>query len=140
MGFFHVLLIKTYAAHKKRSRDAFYNLGLTAGQPRVLTILSNMEGCQQKELAEACSVEPPTMTVLLKNMEQKGLVYREKKQLPGGFRAYGIFLTEEGKRATADVYEIVNEAEEVAFQGFSEAEKETFMNLFSRVKENLEEA
>jgi membrane dipeptidase len=57
-----------------------------------------MEGCQQKELAEACSVEPPTMTVLLKNMEQKGLVYREKKQLPGGFRAYGIFLTEEGKK------------------------------------------
>ena len=136
MGYFHVLLIKTYAAHKKRSRDAFYDLGLTAGQPRVLTILSNMEGCQQKELAEACSVEPPTMTVLLKNMEQKG----EKKQLPGGFRAYGIFLTEEGKKATADVYEIVNEAEEVAFRGFSEAEKETFMSLFSKVKENLEEA
>lgn len=140
MGFFHVLLIKTYAAHKKMNRDAFYGLGLTAGQPKVLTVLSRMEGCQQKELAEACGVEPPTMTVLLKNMEQRGLIYREKKQLPGGFRAYGIFLTREGKKATADVYEIVDGAEEVAFQGFSEAEKETFMSLFSRVKENLEEA
>lgn len=140
MGFFHVLLIKTYAAHKKRSRDAFYELGLTAGQPRVLSILSNMEGCQQKELAEACSVEPPTMTVLLKNMEQKGLIYREKKQLPGGFRAYGIYLTEAGKKATEDVFEIVGQAEEVAFKGFTSEEKETFMNLFSKIKENLEEA
>lgn len=140
MGFFHVLLIKTYAAHKKRSRDAFYDLGLTAGQPRVLTILRGMEGCQQKELAEACSVEPPTMTVLLKNMEQKGLIYREKKQLPGGFRAYGIYLTKVGKKATDDVLEIVFQAEEVAFKDFTEKEKETFMNLFSRIKENLEEA
>jgi DNA-binding MarR family transcriptional regulator len=86
------------------------------------------------------NIQQRLLKTTFKNMEQKGLVYREKKQLPGGFRAYGIFLTEEGKKATADVYEIVNEAEEVAFQGFSEEEKETFMNLFSRVKENLEEA
>ena len=138
MGFFHVLLIKTYAAHKKLSRDAFYELGLTAGQPKVLTVLSRMEGCQQKELAEACCVEPPTMTVLLKNMEQRGLVYREKKQLPGGFRAYGIFLTESGKKATESVLQIVDEAEGAAFKGFTDKEKETFMELFSRVKENLE--
>lgn len=139
MGYFHVLLIKTYAAHKKRSRDAFYNLDLTAGQPKVLNILMNMEGCQQKELAEECGVEPPTMTVLLKNMEQKGLIYREKRQLPGGFRAYGIYLTETGKQATKDVMKIVDEAEEVAFKGFTDKEKEVFMDLFSRVRENLED-
>ena len=42
MGYFHVLLIKTYAAHKKRSRDAFYAMDLTAGQPKVLSILENI--------------------------------------------------------------------------------------------------
>ncbi|MBQ9122249.1 MAG: MarR family transcriptional regulator [Lachnospiraceae bacterium] len=139
MGYFHVLLIKTYAAHKKRSRDAFYAMDLTAGQPKVLSILENMEGCQQKELAEACAVEPPTMTVLLKNMEQKGLIYREKRQLPGGFRAYGIYLTEAGKQANKEVMKIVDEAEDVAFKGFTDKEKEAFMAMFSRVRENLED-
>lgn len=139
MGFFHVLLIKTYVAHKKRNRDAFYGMNLTAGQPKVLTVLGRMEGCQQKELAEACGVEPPTMTVLLKNMEQKGLIYREKKQLPGGFRAYGIFLTETGKQATENVLKIVEEAEQVAFKGFTDKDKEMFLDLFSRVRENLED-
>lgn len=138
--FLHVLLLKTYAAHKKSSRQQFQQLQLTEGQPKVLTILAGMEGCQQKELAQACGVEPATMTALLKNMEQSGLICKEKLQLPGGKRAYSIFLTERGALLSGQVMDIVEELEQVAFKDFTEPEKRSFLELFARVTENLEQA
>lgn len=138
-NFLHVLLIMASAAHKKRSRHRFLQLNLTEGQPRVLSILRNMEGCQQSELAEACCVEPATMTSLLKNMGQSGLIYKEKRQLPGGKRAYSIFLTQQGRELSDEVMKIVEDLELKAFDGFSENEKEKFLELFSRVTYNLEQ-
>lgn len=138
--FLHVLLLKTYAAHKKSSRQQFQQLQLTEGQPKVLSILRGIEGCQQKELAEACGVEPATMTALLKNMEQSGLICKEKLQLPGGKRAYRIFLTEKGAKLSGQVMDIVENLEQVAFQDFTEQEKTDFLKLFARVAENLEKA
>ena len=138
-NFLHVLLIRASAVHKKRSRHSFQQLNLTEGQPKVLSILRDIEGCQQKELAEACHVEPATMTALLKNMEQSDLIFKEKQQLPGGKRAYSIFLTEHGKKAADEVIKIVEDLEQVAFQGFADKEKETFLELFARVAYNLEE-
>ncbi len=133
----HTLLIRTSASHKKRSRQYFQELELTDGQPKVLSILSGMEGCLQKELAEACRVEPATMTSLLKNMEQKNLIMKEKVQVSGK-RAYGIYLTEQGRELAEKVQEVVKSLEEVSFQGFSPEEKEQFLALFTRVYQNLE--
>ncbi len=138
-NYLHVMLISASAAHKKRSRQRFQELNLTEGQPKVLSILLGMEGCQQKELAGACHVEPATMTALLKNMEQSQLIYKERVALPGGKRAYQIYLTEQGKQRAEEVCSIVEEQERVAFQSFSEEERETFLELFSRVTENLQE-
>lgn len=136
--YLHVMLIRALASHKKRCRQSFQELNLTEGQPRVLSILRNMEGCQQKELAKACHVEPATMTSLLKNMEQSQLIYKEKKQLPGGKRAYSIFLTDHGRKLSCGVMNIVEELEQAAFRNFTQEEKETFLRLFTKVTDNLE--
>lgn len=136
--YLHVMLIRASASHKKRSRQSFQELNLTEGQPRVLSILRNMEGCQQKELAKACHVEPATMTSLLKNMEQSQLIYKEKKQLPGGKRAYSIYLTDHGRELSCGVMNIVEELEQAAFRNFTQEEKETFLRLFTKVTDNLE--
>lgn len=138
-NFLHVLLIRASAAHKKRSRHSFQQLNLTEGQPKVLSILRDIEGCQQKELAEACHVEPATMTSLLRNMEQSMLIFKEQQQLPGGKRAFRIFLTEYGKQVSDEVIKIVEDLEQVSFQGFTKEEIDTFLELFSRVSKNLEE-
>ena len=137
-NFLHVSLIRASAAHKKSSRKNFQQLNLTEGQPRVLSMLREMEGCHQNELASACHVEPATMTSLLRNMEQSNLIFKEKCQLPGGKRAYSIYLTEHGKKSADEVMRIVEELEKTAFEGFSEEEEKTFLDLFSRVTENLE--
>lgn len=123
--------------HRKKSRQYFQELELTDGQPKVLSILSKMEGCVQKELAEACRVEPATMTSLLKNMEQTNLIVKEKKQISGK-RAYGIYLTEEGKVLADKVEDIVVKMEQVSFAGFTPEEREQFLELFTRIYQNLE--
>lgn len=133
----HELLIRTSSMHRKKSRQYFQELELTDGQPKVLSILSKMEGCVQKELAEACRVEPATMTSLLKNMELTNLIVKEKKQISGK-RAYGIYLTEEGKVLADKVEDIVVKMEQVSFAGFTPEEREQFLELFTRIYQNLE--
>ncbi len=133
----HELLIRTSSMHRKKSRQYFQELELTDGQPKVLSVLSKMEGCVQKELAEACRVEPATMTSLLKNMEQTNLIVKEKKQISGK-RAYGIYLTEEGKVLADKVEDIVVKMEQISFAGFTPEEKEQFLELFTRIYQNLE--
>lgn len=123
--------------HRKKSRQYFQELELTDGQPKVLSILSKMEGCVQKELAEACRVEPATMTSLLKNMEQTNLIVKEKKQISGK-RAYGIYLTDEGRALADKVEDIVVKMEQVSFAGFTPEEREQFLELFTRIYQNLE--
>ncbi len=137
--FLHVMLIRASASHKKRSRQSFQRLNLTEGQPKVLSILRGMEGCQQKELAKACRVEPATMTSLLRNMEQSDLVTRRNVQTATGKRANSIFLTDHGRELACEVMNIIEELELKAFQNFSSEEKETFLQLFAKVTENLEE-
>ena len=136
--FLHVMLIRASASHKKRSRQNFQRLNLTEGQPKVLSILRGMEGCQQKELAKACRVEPATMTSLLKNMEQSGLVTKETAQTPTGKRANSIYLTDYGRQIACEVMNVIEELELKAFQNFTSEEKETFLQLFAKVTENLE--
>lgn len=136
-NYLHVLLIGASAAHKKMSRHSFQELNLTEGQPKVLSILRGMQGCQQKELAEACHVEPATMTVLLRNMEQKQLIYKERRLLAGGKRAFGIFLTEHGQRMSDEVMRVVAQLEEISFAGFSEEERAEFLRLFAKLADNL---
>jgi len=111
---------------------------LTEGQPKVLAVLSAMENCLQKELAEACRVEPATMTSLITKMEERGLIVREREMVSGGKRAYRIRLTEEGKQVAAEVKEIIHAAEQQCFEGFTQQEKEGFLKQFARIAENLE--
>ena len=135
--YLHTLLIRTYGAHKKKSRQGFQKFELSDGQPKILSILKDMEGCSQKELAEACRVEPATMTSLLKNMEQKGLIRKEAIQVAGQ-RAYSVYLTELGRKRSGEVMDIVDELEMISFQGFTNEEKEQFFGLLSRIYHNLD--
>ncbi len=134
---FHRLLICASAAHKKYCRQRFQELDLTEGQPKVLSVLRSMENCLQKELAEACRVEPATMTSLVTKMEERGLILREREMVSGGKRAYRIRLTEEGKQVATKVKEIIHAAEQQCFEGFTRNEKEEFLKQFEKVSQNL---
>lgn len=136
---FHKLLICASSLHCARRRRQFYELNLSDGQPKVLVNLLIMEGAIQKELAQRCRVKSATMTVLLRKMERDGLIFKKKEFISGGKRAYKIFLTEKGREMAEKSNRIIEKLEEECFFGFSEEEKEKFIELFSRVTKNLDD-
>lgn len=134
----HRVLISCAAAHKKCSMQEFQKLNLSTGQPKVLAILSQKEGYLQKELASRCHVEPATMTSILNNMSEKGLIYRQQESVSGGKRAYSIYLTEKGRALAKEVNQIVEDVEVICFRNFSDNEKQLLISLLNRVQTNLE--
>ena len=136
---FHKLLIHVSSLHCERRRRQFYELNLSDGQPKVLANLLIMEGCIQKELAQICHVKTATMTALLQKMERDGLIIKKKEFVSGGKRANKIFHTEKGREMAEKSNCIIEKLEEECFIGFSEEEKEKFIELLSRVTKNLDD-
>ena len=134
---FHKLLIGTHNSHYKMSISQFSALGLSPGQPKILEMLKQLEGCTQKELAKACDVEPATITSILPNMEKSDLIKREAIVYDAGKRAFRVSLTEKGKAMEGEVTRIFDEIEALSFKGFTEEEKEIFLSLLERVNRNI---
>ena len=135
---FHQYLINIFHIHEKKSQLVFRELGLSKGQPKMIEILSHQEGCSQKELAKSCSIEPATVTSLLNKMIDKDLVYKKPLLQENGIRIQQIFLTEKGHNIADGVQSIVNEMEQVSFQGFSQEEKEQCLSFLDRIFDNLQ--
>jgi len=130
-------LMKASAAHGMRSREFFQKLDLSEGQPKVLYILLARDGLSQKDLAYACRVKDPTMTVLLKKMEKQGLIQKEPGYASGGKRTNLIYLTRKGKHIAQKVYDDMEELERVCIQGFSEAQILQLFAMLEQLTENL---
>ncbi len=133
----HNALLETMGIHSKQARQDFMKIDLSAGQPKVLTYLLEHEGCQQSELAINCSVEPATMTVLLRNMSKSGLIQKKAKHVSCGKRAYSIYFTDLGREKANKAQEFINDLEEKSYKGFTEEEKDTLILLLQRIVDNL---
>lgn len=132
-----IALLNAYSAHSKKSRNAFQSIGLSTGQPKVLYILRRNEGKLQKEIANLCSVEQSTMTVLVKNMVARNWVRREPVKVSSGKHAYHLYLTETGNEIARKIEDIVELLEEKALIDFSESEKQALLEMLNRVESNL---
>ena len=133
----HVALIEASVTHRRKCRQEYQKMDLSEGQPKVLADLYTFEGHLQKDLAELCHVEPATMTVLLRNMGQKGLIVKKAVHVSGGKRAYDICLTDLGREKALESMEVMDVLEKVGYSGFTEEEKDTLIRLLERVADNL---
>lgn len=120
-------------------KQLFFRLsdtGLTPGQPKILEFLNHGEGCQQKEIAAACKIEPATVTSLLLKMETSGLIQRTMEH--GNRRSLHVYLTERGRTM---MQRTLAEMEETVRQAFWEIaqEQEGFRKDLEAVCRNLEE-
>ena len=134
---FFLALLTTQRAHFSRSRRGFQELNLSDGQPNVLYVLRDLEGCVQKELAEFCQIKPSSIAVMLDRLQEQGFVRREATKVSGGKRAFRIFLTEKGREKANQVHALMEDIELECFQGFSTEEYEQLITLLERVKNNL---
>lgn len=133
----HYLILANHMLVQKGLLEGLKNTGLTIGQPKVLDYLKYHNGSSQKEIAHGCFLEAGSLTSILNRMEEKGLI--ERKMLNGNRRTYYIFLTETGKKSQELVEQTFNKIEEQALQKISKEEFETFMEIYKKIYENLNE-
>ena len=133
---FNLILLKVLNAQKKRIRPLMDAIGLSPGQPKVLTFLALHGPCLQKHLADRCDIEPATVSRLLNNLEEQQLISRTPQT--GDRRAVLVALTPTGEalavQEVAVRYEQVNSC---SLSGFSEEEKRQFSEYLKRMYGNL---
>lgn len=99
----HYLVMANYLQFQKSLISNINNPELTSGQPKILEYLLFHDGAVQKEIAEACYIEPATLTSVLLGMENKELVIRKNKE--GNRRNLYVYLTDKGKNLANQIVE-----------------------------------
>lgn len=86
---YHQLMLENQQLLARKLLERVAEEGLSSGQPKVLEFLLEHDGCMQKEIAHACSVEAASVTSLLNKMERDGLVQRRSHRITAGSVRYG---------------------------------------------------
>ena len=134
-GSFQSLIHRIKWMHRQQIVLGCEGIGLTEGMPKIIHYVKHHDGCIQREIAEHCHIKAPTATELLNSMERAGLIRKESS--PRDKRIWHIYLTERGEEAYTRVGGIFDRANESAFQGFTEEEKQEALRILSRIAENM---
>ena len=129
-------LMKMQTLFHKQLMRRLEDTELTTGQPKVLSYLKSHEGKCQKEIADACLIEPGSLTILLNRMEKQGMI--ERRFQGGNRKTRYIYLTEYGCGLASKVIGCFHDVEAMAFDNFTEEEADIFRRLCTVMANNLE--
>lgn len=129
------LLKKTNRLLLKRANELLKPHDINHAYTFILMELFNQDGLTQTELVQRIDVEQPTAVRTLDRMERDGFIHRQPSPLDR--RAVLIYLSEKGKQTEPMLAENARRLNDLALQGFSEAEKNQFQALIKRVLDNL---
>lgn len=129
-------LARACRAHRVSVGAALAPLGLHVGQEMFLLELWREDGLKVGDLAARLRVEPPTVTRMLRRLENCGLVERRKD--PDDARGIRVYLTEKGRALEGPVTGCWEEVEARTFGGMSDEEKRALRGLLARIRENLD--
>ena len=102
----------------------------------ILFQLSVNEKMSMGELAERINRDKSTTTVLVRKLEKDGFVTDEAD--PSDKRSRIILLSEKGKQFNQTARELSQELLGTFYKGFSEEEKEVFVQSLMKIKGNFE--
>lgn len=132
-GIFKELIREHFIRREKLLSD----LKLFRGQAPVLLLLNEREGLTQKEIAEALRIKPSTVTLIIRRMKKRGLIFTMKNDKDKRFTK--IYLSEEGKKIICKLKKAFQQLEKEMFKDFSEKEIEILKAYFKRIINNLRE-
>ncbi|MET7331263.1 MarR family transcriptional regulator [Nonomuraea sp. NPDC005650] len=112
--------------------------GLTVPQYATLLALVGNPGISGAALARACLVTPQAMTVVLKNLEERGFV--ERSSHPWHRNVLETRLTEAGHAALTAADERATVIERAIASEFSAEEREQLRSLLARCNEAIARA
>ena len=105
------------------------------GAHLVLAFLAAGDGTTQLELVRSTHLKAPTISLILKKMEDEGIVRREADENDG--RAVRVFLTEHGKSIDREHIKLIKTVDSHALSGLSSNECDTLMQLLTKIRNNL---
>ncbi len=111
------------------------DMELNPSQAGILFILNSHGRLSQRQLAQKIGITPPSMTVTLRKLEELRFIHKEPDEKDQ--RIIRIRLSEAGKECIEKLKSIMDEMEEILYQGFSVEEKLLFRRLLLAMRENL---
>ena len=128
---FQLLAAHTYfqRVFLKRLQDIYPDI--LPGQPKVIDFLMYQKHAYQKEIADACLIEPPTLSLILEKMERVGLISRQKSIFNN--KNIVVQLTEKGESVGRKAQEIFLETEKDFCKNLSQEESEMLPSLLQKI-------
>lgn len=105
------------------------------GQNRVLHIIADNDGLNQKELAELLDIRSASMSELLTKLERSNLIKREKDKTDK--RNTRVFLSDEGRNLVKSSRKQGDFAETL-FGGLTDAEKRSYYSVIKSLCATIE--
>ncbi len=130
-----MILKRAEQALLKAKSAALKPIGLTLGQYVTLTELDRQPGITAATLARACLVTPQAMMIVLKTMEEQGLVSRSPHARHPN--VLELQITNVGREALHSAREAVDPVERRVTGAFSAKEMESLRSLLSRFIEAI---
>lgn len=128
-------LVQAARAHRTRAGVLLGRIGLHPGQESVLKALADQDGQAMSELANALSVQPPTVTKMVARLSLQGLVVRQVSSADG--RLARVFLTDDGRDRVAAVDSAWKRLEKEALAGFDDKDRRRLRKLLRLLEKNL---
>jgi DNA-binding MarR family transcriptional regulator len=125
------MLVKRAEQAMVRAKSAaLKSVGLTPAQYVALVELDQQPGITAATLARACLVTPQAMMILLKTMEQQGLIARSSH--PRHPNVLELKMTDVGREALEEARRRVEPIEQRVFGAFTAKDLAAFRGMLSR--------
>ncbi len=102
----------------------------------ILFCLSREEGITQLELSHRAGLKPPTVSVVLKHLEEEGYVVRVADD--DDKRAARVYLSDKGHALERENSERFEAVDNEMMAGFSSEETALLRSMLLRIRDNLE--
>ena len=128
---FQFLAVHTYFQRVFLKRLQAIYPDILPGQPKVIDFLMDQKSAYQKEIADGCLIEPPTLSLILEKMERAGLICRRKNL--SNNKNVMVELTEKGKMIGRNAQRIFLETEQDFCKTLSADELESLQIILQKV-------
>jgi DNA-binding MarR family transcriptional regulator len=115
--------------------ESLRELNLYVGQDNLLSRLWLGDGVTQMQLCEHLKCEPPTVTNMVKSLEQNGFIYRKRDEHDA--RVMRIYLTDKGKELEKPVEFKWKQQQEKLLHSILPNERLILRELMKRMERNL---
>lgn len=120
---------------KYQAMHLLEHFDLNPGQAGILFTLNYHGNLTQRQLAEKIGITPPSMTVALRKMEERGYISRQPDELDQ--RKIRIHLTAKGSGCIDDMKKVFRQLEEIMFKDFLPEEKLLLRRFLLQMEENI---